>query len=359
MTRRLALGAVLGLGVAGIALAASQGALPDLAMAGASSGPTPAPSADVVTAEVERRTLQTEDVLDGTLGYEGSRAVLAGGAGTVTRVPDAGDVIGRGEVLYELDGRQRPRLLYGERPMWRALGPGVSNGPDVEQLERNLKALGYAPKGMKVDRDWDARTAQAVRRWQRATGQVRDGVVDPADIVFLPFAIRVASVEASTGSRVAPGAPVLDATTVDQVVTVDLDADDRELVAEGQAVTVELPDGREVAATIEDVGRVAVVSPEGGPTTIPVTIQLAGDADPPDLDQSPVSVRVVTEERAGVLAVPVHALVALLEGGYAVEVVEEDGSHRYLAVELGLFDDGMVEVEGDGLEAGDDVVVPR
>ena len=88
--------------------------------------------------------------------------------------------------LYELDGRIRPRLLYGERPMWRPLGPKVSDGADVLQLEQNLKALGYAPKGMKVNRHWDAKTTLAVKRWQKATGHKRDGTLDGRDLAFLP-----------------------------------------------------------------------------------------------------------------------------------------------------------------------------
>ena len=60
-----------------------------------------------------------------------------------------------------------------------------------------------------------------------------------------------------------------------------------------------------------------------------------------------------------VLAVPVSALVALLESGYAVEVVDDDGARRYVAVETDLFDDGWVEIRGDGLAAGMAVVVAR
>ena len=64
-------------------------------------------------------------------------------------------------------------------------------------------------------------------------------------------------------------------------------------------------------------------------------------------------------EHDDVLAVPVNALVALLEGGYAVEQVDAAGAHHYLRVETGLFQDGLVEVTGDGLAAGDSVVVSR
>ena len=58
------------------------------------------------------------------------------------------------------------------------------------------------------------------------------------------------------------------------------------------------------------------------------------------------------------LAVPVNALVALLEGGYAVERVADDGSSSLVGVELGIFQDGWVEVRADGLDEGDAVAVP-
>ena len=48
------------------------------------------------------------------------------------------------------------------------------------------------------------------------------------------------------------------------------------------------------------------------------------------------------------LAVPVNALVALLEGEFAVERVAEDGTSTLVGVELGLFQDGWVEVRTDG-----------
>jgi hypothetical protein len=62
---------------------------------------------------------------------------------------------------------------------------------------------------------------------------------------------------------------------------------------------------------------------------------------------------------SGALVVPVTALLALAEGGYAVEVAEGH-VHRLVAVTLGLFDnaDGLVQVSGAGLSAGERVVVP-
>ena len=68
--------------------------------------------------------------------------------------------------------------------------------------------------------------------------------------------------------------------------------------------------------------------------------------------------RITSESREDVLAVPVNALVALLEGGYAVERVADDGTSTLVGVELGIFQDGWVEVRADGLDAGDAVAVP-
>ena len=64
----------------------------------------------------------------------------------------------------------------------------------------------------------------------------------------------------------------------------------------------------------------------------------------------------VTDSATGVTAVPVSALLALAEGGYAVELDGPSGT-RLVAVEPGFFADGMVEVEG-AIEPGDRVVVP-
>jgi peptidoglycan hydrolase-like protein with peptidoglycan-binding domain len=356
--RRLAAGGLLAVIVVSAAGAASGAVRVPPVPAATSGDPSPAP-AQPDTATIEQRTLHTAADLTGTLGYEGTSAVDAGTGGTLTWLPAEGTVISRNGVLYELDGRIRPRLLYGARPMWRSLGPGVSDGADVRQLEENLRAMGYAPSNMKVDAHWDARTTTAVKRWQKATGRTADGMLDSGDIAFLPGPVRVASHQATLGSRVGPGMPLLSTTGTKRVVTLDLSASRQDLVRAGQAVTVTLPDGTMVSGHVRGVGRVATAGQNGAPATVPVTFDLDPAAKLPDLDAAPVTVHVVTEEHPNVLAAPVTALVALLEGGYAVEVVHKDGTHAYVAVTTGLFEDGWVEVNGNGLAAGDTVVVAR
>ncbi len=58
------------------------------------------------------------------------------------------------------------------------------------------------------------------------------------------------------------------------------------------------------------------------------------------------------------LAVPRTALVALAEGGYAVEVLEDDGQTVLVAADPGFFAANLVEVDAPGLAVGDLVVLP-
>jgi hypothetical protein len=76
-------------------------------------------------------------------------------------------------------------------------------------------------------------------------------------------------------------------------------------------------------------------------------------------DQAPVQVGITTTSVPSALVVPVTALLAQSSGGYAVEVVSAAGTDHLVPVSLGLFDDadGLVQVTGSGLAAGQEVVV--
>ncbi len=77
-------------------------------------------------------------------------------------------------------------------------------------------------------------------------------------------------------------------------------------------------------------------------------------------DQAPVQVGITTSRVPGALVVPVTALLAQANGGYTVEVVGPGASNHLVPVSLGLFDDadGVVQVTGSELAAGEEVVVP-
>jgi multidrug efflux pump subunit AcrA (membrane-fusion protein) len=154
----------------------------------------------------------------------------------------------------------------------------------------------------------------------------------------------------------------MDTSSTTRIVTIDLDADKQSLVQKGDNVTVELPDGSTIRGRIASVAKVAEKEqdPESGDetTTIAVRVALAHGSKTGTFDEAPVGVALAKESAKGVLSVPVNALLALAEGGYAVEVVNADGSTRLIRVEPGMYADSFVEITGHGITEGMKVVVP-
>jgi peptidoglycan hydrolase-like protein with peptidoglycan-binding domain len=322
---------------------------------------TPAAAA-AATAQVQRQDLSGQTKVDGTLGYAGSASVQSPLSGRITWLPKVGRVIGRGGALLAVDNTP-VQLFYGPRPAWRDLTVGVDDGPDVRQLEQNLVALGYDPDHqITVDNHYTWATKAAVRRWQQARGLDQTGSFTTGmPAVFLPWPARVKELSGSVGGQAAPGGPVYAVTSDRHQVTVDLDVSQQSYVKAGDRVQVTLPNGRQAKGRVSEVGRVAETQGEAPnqTTTIPVTVTLDDPKAGGRLDQAPVEVYVTTQTRKGVLAVPVTALLALKEGGYGLETVDAAGQHHLVAVRLGVFSGGMVEVSGSGLRAGTKVVTAQ
>ncbi len=229
-------------------------------------------------------------------------------------------------------------------------------GDDVAQLEAALEALGFGGAGL-GDGVFDSRTEQAVLAWQRAVGADDDGVVHLGEAVFLPEAVRIGEHLIESGTAVGPGTAVLATSSTGTLVRLDLPTDQQDLLAPGDQVTVIMPDETEEPAVVTSIGSVATTNAQGQ-STFEVTITLENPDAGGGLDEAPVDVEVLDEAARNVLAVPVTALLALAEGGYAVEVGAGPGQTRLVAVEPGLYADGLVEIDAVGLEPGDRVVVP-
>jgi peptidoglycan hydrolase-like protein with peptidoglycan-binding domain len=314
------------------------------------------------TASVERRDLVDRDEVDGTLGYADGGTLAAGAAGTLTALPDPGTVVKRGEPLYDVDNAPAAFLFYGALPAWRDFTPWMGDGEDIRQLERNLRALGHDPDGdLTIDDEWDWATTAAVERFQDEHGLEEDGSLEQGQVVFRSGATRIGEPKATVGDPVSPGKPLVDVSSTERRVTVDLEATRQRLAREGDSVTVELPTGRTARGRILEVGKVAEqpAAEEDTEPTIEVTIALRGKAARgTGLDQAPVDVGFAVQRAKDALAVPVKALLARQGGGFAVEVVGDDGAHRMVDVEPGLYADDFVEVEGD-LREGQTVVTAR
>jgi peptidoglycan hydrolase-like protein with peptidoglycan-binding domain len=320
--------------------------------------PPPPAASDLpaATTAITRGDVVDTESVDGKLTYPDSRTVAAGGTGVVTSVPAQGGTVSRGKVLYRV-GNRPVLLLYGRLPLYRELSDGVSDGPDVTQLENNLKALGYADD-ITVDDHFSSATADAVRRWQDDVGLRKTGRIDASQVVFQPGQVRIGDVQTEVGQQVGPGKPVLSVNDVRPIVHVDLDTSKQSLAKQGEMVKVELPNGRTVTGRISTIGKVARTSGSGDnqTSTIGIDITLA-TSDTGGLDQAPVTVDMESDRAGNVLSVPIEALLGLREGGFGVEVVE-NGASRIVPVKTGTFGSGRVEVSGAGLTEGMKVGVP-
>jgi len=277
-------------------------------------------------------------------------------SGTVTSAAREGDILDHGDTLLTIEGD--PVVLFvSEVPFYRALSVG-SVGGDVAVLEETLSAAGFDADGdLVVDEVFDEATARALAAWQASIGAPPDGVLNIGEVVVTDDPIRIATAHVGIGSNVTPGTQLFTPSTSTSVVAVELPAEDQDLVVVGDPVTVVLPDGTEEPATVTSVGSVAIRSQEFG-SYFEVEVRLDREGAGAGLDEAPVDVEIINDRAENVLAVPVSALLALAEGGYAVEVDEGAGQTRLVGVDVGMYADGKVEVTSNQLEAGMRVVVP-
>lgn len=321
----------------------------------------------VSTAEVAEKDMSTSESLPGRLGFGALRPVLGARDGIVTWLPRPGATLGRGDQVYRADDEAVP-LFFGAMPLYRTLSEPGTVGRDVRIVANNLRALGYsigrqpakvavpavspsapAPPPVVVGRGESVYTPaliDAVKRWQRAERLPVTGRIGAADVVVLPGAVRVGSVSVQLGA--AASGPLLEVSTTAKVITVAAEPGQAAAIEAGDRVTVTMPDDRTVPGKVSAVG--PTPSPPGSEEPPGFTVAVTVD-DPKaiaKLSSADVQVEFVAETHRDVLAVPVDALLALAEGGYAVQT--EDG--RLLAVKTGIYAKGYVEISGSGVTAG-------
>jgi hypothetical protein len=336
-----------------------------------SAGPSSAGITDnadaTSTATVITRTLSSQTQVDATLGYAGSYDVVNEAMGTITSLPAVGQVISQGQILYEVDGAPVV-LLYGSTPAYRTLAEGSSatavTGADVAELNDDLVALGYVTTADlgSGGSDFSSWTKVGVEALQKALGVTQNGTLSLGQVVFLPTAARITALGADTivGGQAQPGSAVLSATSTTRVVTLALDATEQSQVAVGDRVSISLPDNQTTPGVISSVGTVATTPSGGGNPTVTVLVTPTDPTATGSIDEAPVVVSITTASVNDALVVPVDSLLALASGGYAIEVVSARRVHSLVPVTLGLFDDadGLVQVSGSAVHAGQRIVVP-
>ncbi|MCX5115372.1 peptidoglycan-binding protein [Streptomyces sp. NBC_00378] len=322
------------------------------------------PSVSHGTVAVQKGSLSTGIQVGGALSYSTPTPVIASGRGTITALPAVGAVIKAGAKLYEVDGRPVV-LLTGDRPMWRDLGPGISDGPDVEQLKRNLIKLGHADGlGLTADQKFTPGTVTVVKRWQKALGEKQTGTVTLGSVVMLPQAVvRVQQLGAQLGSALGSTA-VMTVSGTDLVATAQPADNQLSQFKPNGRVTVKLADGSTIDGRIRSLVRGGSgdggdngSDGSGGADKTTVTIALDHQRQAKQAGPSSVTVTVVGETVSDALIVPVTALLALDGGGYGVQVVSGTTT-RLVRIQLGLVADAKAQITGD-VKAGAQVVIPK
>ena len=331
-------------------------------------GPTVSPSIlrdteDLNTAEVVRRDLVDTEEFSGTLGFGDPEPLHTNTSGIVTgRLPDEGEILDVGDVLFEVNSYPVV-LLRGERPMYRPYERGMDNGPDVEQLEQalaDMKITHY--EDLTVDENFTVVTEAVVEEWQNRLGVDETGVIDMGFVVFITEPIRISSVNVIEGQTISAQSAAFTITGQHQEIVSNLDPADAEIVNRLDRVEVELPDGRIAPGAVAEVARVAtrLTNPQtgapGDPTIEVIIVLLDGEASS-RFDAAPVDWTITKEVTPNALVVPASALIATIDGGFSVEVVN-NGSTTLVPVEVGTFVDAFVQITAGNLQVGDRVRIP-
>lgn len=319
------------------------------------------------TDTITKGDLQGQTSVSGTLRYSDSRKFKSGFEGVLIQVPASGAVLTQGDVLYRT-GNETAYLMRGNLPAWRSFEAGMEDGEDIRQLETALRDLGYFD--YEPDDHFSWATTSAILKWQKDLDLPRTGTLPLGRIVFTPGDLRVGTVTARVGDRVAADTELFDVTSTTQVVDANIKLSDQKLAVAGTAVTIKLPDAKKTAGKITSVGTPTEKSSGSGSgagsgsgeskeRVIPITVTLTDASATTNFQEVSVTVDLPSEKRTGVLSVPVGALLALSADQYGVEIVEAGGTTRKVPVTIGLFAGGRVEISGKDISEGQRVVVPQ
>ena len=331
-----------------------------LVWAPASAGP-PAASAPVSTTLVTTGSLTSEIRVSGTVQYAMKEPVVSAVSGVVTELPASGATIGVGAVAYRVDTRP-VTVLTGALPAWRDFASGMTDGEDIRQLEQNLRAFGFFSDDPDARFTWD--TTVAIRAWQKSLGLERTGTIDRSMVLFTDQDLRVDFVESRVGALVGAGSPLFQATSLHQIVELNVPSADRGVAVVGAPVTVILP-ARGSTAGVVETAAAPVSKPDtdgtGSSIVVPVRITVADQAAIADLALAGVSVSFTGTVTDDVLTVPVEALVPISDTQFAVELPRKDAAteRSLVPVTVGAFASGRVEISGKKIVAGLAVVVPE
>ena len=260
--------------------------------------------------------------------------------------------------------------LIEEQKRIREMEEGEGSVVDAAEalaIENAQKAYDEALESYNKGVDKAAELQQAEEELEELQLAAKSETFSPTNALASETPIIVGSYITSEGSAVAANSQMYNISSTGVEVVFQIDASDQDMVSIGDNVEVELPSEDRIKATISYIDPVVTQGQNGD--FIEVKLDISSTEDVKVYDQAPVDVFVTSEVSQDVLYVPVNALIALAEGGYALEIYNGESEvgvfegvsgvdTTYVGVEIGVFTDGFVEVSGN-ISEGMIVVVPR
>ena len=257
-----------------------------------------------------------------------------------------------------------------EQKRIKALEKGKESGIDATEalaIETAQKAYDDTLKAYNDGVDQVAELAKEKEELEEIILSSKSETFSPTNAYASNSPLIVGSYINNLGSAVGLNSQLYNISSIGIEVVFQVDATDQETVSLGDSVEIELPTDERVPTIITFIDQVVTQTQAGD--FIEVTLDVLNPESIEVYDQAPVKVFVTTEVSENVLYVPVNALIALAEGGYAVEIFSGDVEGEvfdgdsgtdttYVAVEIGVFTDGFVEIIGN-FQKGQLVVVPR
>ncbi|MBI3851560.1 MAG: efflux RND transporter periplasmic adaptor subunit [Verrucomicrobia bacterium] len=244
-------------------------------------------------------------------------------AGIVAEVNCAeGQRVEKGTVLFRLDSRpvdvavQFAKQTYERQK--KLLPVGGTSQKALQEAEQQLAAARAQQALLRIE----APLAGVITRVNARPGEAADLTSVLGELVDTARLVATASVPAGEMDGLKAGQSV-------------------EFINEGKPLTAR--------------GAVAFISPQVDTKTGAALLRASVPANAGLRPGQYVNLRIVSEERAGRLAVPVESVVTDVEGHSVIALVEGDKATQK-SVKAGLRDGGLVEVEGEGLKEGDTVV---
>jgi len=237
----------------------------------------------------------------------------------------------RGAILFRLDTR------LAEVAVAQAQKTLDSAEKTFERQKKLLAADGTSQKAFQ-----EAELQLNVARNDLAAAKTELSLLE----IKAPIAGTVVRINARLGQFVEPNMVLAEVITLARlVVTAKVPSREAELLKPGQPV--------DFGAGSAAAGKLTVVGKDIDPKTDTVLVRAAIPAGAGFQPGQFLTIRIVSEERRDVLAVPEMSLIADSVGGDTGSIVlVEGGKAVRRRVKSGLHESGFVEVEGEGLKEG-------